>query len=122
MKLQDQVEMMAKIEAQKLFEQYKTEFHQTQTNRDEVYYSLTESELTGRRAEIFNIIKESNKPLDRHEIADIYLKKHRKIVAASSICGRLSELTKCELIGVVGKVTGSFGKPVSLYGVFNEEI
>ncbi len=84
-------------------------------NSSNVYHNLSESELNGRRLQVFNTIKESN-GIDRHTIAEVISNKGVEI-SAGSVSGRLAELTQSGLIEVVGFDIGKFGKNVSIYKV-----
>jgi len=78
------------------------------------YNSLTESELSGRRKQVFEIIKEY-KGITRHEIVDLFQQIHGTEISTGSISGRLTELEQSNLIEVVGITMGKFNKKVQMY-------
>jgi len=124
LQLEKLIRERAKVLANTMFEKKKVDLKRSITKeayRDArfntsagAYNSLTESELSGRRKQVFEIIKEY-KGITRHEIVDLFQQIHGTEISTGSISGRLTELEQSNLIEVVGITMGKFNKKVQMY-------
>ena len=65
------------------------------------YMSLSEDTLTGRRLQVFNIIK-AQSGLDRHQIHTQLQETYNVEIATSTVSGRITELLSAGLLRVDG--------------------